>query len=76
VATDVAEALVLEGVPFRDAHHAVAERVAAGDRFDEPSPEEAIARRTGPGMPGRAAEQLEELRRCIATTRSRPVPAP
>jgi argininosuccinate lyase len=76
VATDVAEALVLEGMPFRDAHHAVAERVAAGDRFDEPSPEEAIARRTGPGMPGRAAEQLEELRRCIATTRSRPVPAP
>ena len=34
VATDLAEQLVREGVPFRDAHARVAARVAAGERFD------------------------------------------
>ena len=33
VATDVAEALVREGVPFREAHERVASRIAAGERF-------------------------------------------
>ena len=76
VATDVAEALVRDGMPFRDAHHAVATRVAEGERFEKPTPEEAIAERRGPGMPGRAHEQLDELRRCIAATRAVPVPEP
>ena len=45
VATDVAEALVREGVPFREAHAQVAARVAAGERFAEPSAAEAAAAR-------------------------------
>jgi argininosuccinate lyase len=48
VATDVAEAMVREGVPFREAHGAVAGRVAAGDRFAAPSPAEAAAARQPP----------------------------
>jgi argininosuccinate lyase len=37
VATDLAEQLVLEGMPFRHAHAEVAARVAAGERFDSPT---------------------------------------
>ena len=76
VATDVAEALVRDGMPFRDAHAEVAGRIAAGERFAEPTPEEAIAARIGPGMPGRAADQLAELERLVAATRAVTAPAP
>ena len=76
VATDVAEALVLGGMPFRDAHAEVAGRIAAGERFAEPTPEEAIAARQGPGMPGRVAEQLDALQGLIAATRAQPAPVP
>ncbi len=75
VATDVAEGLVRGGVPFRDAHTEVASRIAAGERFDSPTPEEAIAARTGPGMPGVVADQLAELDRLIATTRALTAPS-
>ncbi|HUZ84889.1 MAG TPA: argininosuccinate lyase [Gaiellales bacterium] len=44
VATDVAEQLVREGMPFRRAHAEVAARVAAGERFDI-APERAAAAR-------------------------------
>jgi argininosuccinate lyase len=37
VATDLAEQLVRDGVPFRHAHAEVAARVAAGERFDSPT---------------------------------------
>jgi argininosuccinate lyase len=40
-ATDAAEALVLEGVPFRDAHEAVAAQVRAGT-FEAPPPGERL----------------------------------
>jgi argininosuccinate lyase len=76
VATDVAEALVRGGMPFRDAHTEVATRIAAGERFDSPTPEEAIAARQGPGMPGRVNEQLAELAGLIATTRAASAPTP
>ncbi|MCX6391492.1 MAG: argininosuccinate lyase [Actinobacteria bacterium] len=76
VATDVAEALVRGGMPFRDAHTEVATRIAAGERFDSPTPEEAIAARQGPGMPGRVNEQLTELTALIATTRAASAPTP
>lgn len=76
VATDVAEALVRGGMPFRDAHTEVATRIAAGERFDSPTPEEAIAARQGPGMPGRVNEQLTELAGLIATTRAASAPTP
>ena len=76
VATDVAEALVRGGMPFRDAHTEVATRIAAGERFDSPTPEEAIAARQGPGMPGRVNEQLIELAGLIATTRAASAPTP
>jgi len=45
VATDVAEELVRGGMPFRRAHAEVAARVAAGERFDSPTPTEAAASR-------------------------------
>jgi argininosuccinate lyase len=45
VATDLAEKLVLEGMPFRHAHAEVAARVAAGERFDSPTAAEAAAAR-------------------------------
>ncbi len=60
VATDVAEALVRDGVPFRDAHRQVAERVAAGERFSQPTAADAAAARQTP----------EALREQIARARS------
>ncbi len=66
VATDVADGLVRAGMPFREAHEAVASRIAAGERFASPTPAEAIAARSGPGMPGRYGEQLNSLRGRIA----------
>ena len=76
VATDVAEALVRDGMPFRDAHAEVARRISAGERFDDPTPEAAIAARQGPGMPGRVGEQLDALAELVAATRARPAPMP
>jgi argininosuccinate lyase len=72
VATDVAESLVREGVPFREAHDRVAGRVAAGERFAEPTPEAAVVARSLPGgtSPERVAEQLAALDRRIAGARS------
>jgi argininosuccinate lyase len=58
LATDAAEALVRDGVPFRDAH----ERVAAGVRdgsFEAPAEP---AKRPAPG-PGGIREALAEARR-------------
>jgi argininosuccinate lyase len=48
VATDLAEQLAREGVPFREAHSRVAARVAAGERFAEPTAEQAAAGRLAP----------------------------
>ena len=76
VATDVAEGLVRGGMPFRDAHAEVARRISAGERFASPTPEEAIAARTGPGMPGRVGEQLVALEAAIAATRAVVAPSP
>ena len=72
VATDVAEALVRDGLPFREAHEQVAARIAAGERFDEPTPEQAVAARDTPGgtAPARVEEQLAELTRRVAATRA------
>ncbi|HET6173975.1 MAG TPA: argininosuccinate lyase [Gaiellales bacterium] len=72
VATDVAEALVRGGMPFREAHEQVASRIAGGERFSEPTPEEAIAARNAPGgtSPQRVEEQLAALTWRIAATRA------
>jgi argininosuccinate lyase len=72
VATDVAEALVRDGLPFREAHDRVATRVAAGERFSEPTPEQAVAARSAPGgtSPERVAEQLSQLDERIAAARA------
>ena len=58
VATDVAEQLVREGVPFREAHHQVASRVSAGERFSEPTAEQAAGARQSPEE---LADQLDRL---------------
>ena len=58
VATDVAEQLVREGVPFREAHRQVGARVAAGERFGSPTAEEASAARQSPEALG---DQLDRL---------------
>ena len=63
VATDVAEQLVRDGVPFREAHARVAARVAAGERFAEPSAEAAAAARLSPEA---LAEQLASARQAVA----------
>jgi argininosuccinate lyase len=68
VATDVAEALVREGVPFREAHERVATRIAAGERFAEPTAAAALAARSGPGMPGRWREQAAALQGLVDAT--------
>jgi argininosuccinate lyase len=72
VATDVAEALVRGGMPFREAHEQVASRIASGERFAEPTPEEAVAARSAPGgtAPARVEEQLAALTWRIAATRA------
>ena len=46
--------------------------MAAGERFDSPTPAEAVAARSGPGgtAPARVAEQLAALRGHIAATRA------
>jgi argininosuccinate lyase len=48
VATDVAEKMVLAGSSFRAAHHDVGQRVAAGEKFAEPTPREAASARMTP----------------------------
>jgi argininosuccinate lyase len=58
LATDAAEALVLEGVPFRDAHEQVAGAVREGT-FEPPEPR----RRAAPGPGG--------VREAVAAARSR-----
>ncbi len=58
VATDVAEQLVREGVPFREAHHQVAARVAAGERFGSPTAEEASSARQTPQALGVQLDRL------------------
>ena len=63
VATDVAEQLVRDGVPFREAHARVAARVAAGERFAEPSAEAAAAARLSSEA---LAEQLASARQGVA----------
>jgi argininosuccinate lyase len=65
VATDVAEALVRQGVPFREAHERVAGRIAAGERFASPTAADAVAARSGPGMPGRYRDQLDALEHLV-----------
>jgi argininosuccinate lyase len=72
VATDVAEGLVRGGLPFREAHEQVAGRIAAGERFASPTPEEAVAARDLPGgtSPRRVAEQLAALDAGIEATRA------
>ncbi len=63
VATDLAERLVREGVPFREAHTHVAERVAAGERFDQPGAAEAAAGRLSPEA---LSAQLARARSAVA----------
>jgi argininosuccinate lyase len=72
VATDVAEALVRGGMPFREAHENVAGRVAAGERFSDPTPAQAVAARSQPGgtSPERVAEQLAVIDQRIAAARA------
>jgi argininosuccinate lyase len=59
----VAEALVREGVPFREAHAQVAARVAAGERFAEPTAEQAAAARLSRDQ---LAAQLRDAREAVA----------
>ena len=64
VATDLAEDLVRGGMPFRQAHAEVAARVAAGERFSEPTAEEAAGARQSPED---LAGQLARARQAVAS---------
>jgi argininosuccinate lyase len=67
LATDVAEALVQSGVPFRDAHERVAADVRAGTFTAPYGPEESVARRPAPG-PGGVREALTDARSRLGGT--------
>ena len=66
LATDAAEALVLDGTPFRDAYERVAGSVRSGDSTRAPAPE-SVAARARPG-PGGVHEALAAARTRIANT--------
>jgi argininosuccinate lyase len=61
LATDAAEALVREGVPFREAHERVAASVRAGSFAPTGTAAESVAARRAPG-PGGVREALAEAR--------------
>jgi len=67
LATDVAEALVSDGTPFRDAHEQVAASVRDGTFAPAGTAVESIAARGAPG-PGGAREALAEARARFDTT--------
>ncbi len=61
LSTDAAEALVLKGMPFRDAHEQVAEQVRKGKFKPSSTPAESVAARGAPG-PGGVEAALAEAR--------------
>jgi len=61
LATDAAEALVLEGVPFREAHERVASSVRDGSFVPTGTAADSVAARGAPG-PGGVREALAEAR--------------
>jgi len=65
LATDAAEALVREGIPFRDAHEQVASAVRRGEYTPPGTAEESVAARPSPG-PGGVRKALAEARRRFA----------
>jgi argininosuccinate lyase len=69
LATDAAEALVREGMPFRDAHEQIGARVREGSFVSGRSAAEAVADRDVPG-PGAIRKALTAARARLA--RSRP----
>ena len=79
LATDAAEALVAEGVPFRDAHEQVAAQVRAGT-FDPPSPRDRSATSPPRSPPRRSAGRDDTDRRLARRPRlpalGRPRPRP
>ena len=68
LATDAAEALVRDGVPFREAHERVAASVRDGSFVPTGTAAESVAARGAPG-PGGVREALAEARARFATTR-------
>ena len=65
LATDAAEALVGEGVPFRDAHERVAAAVREGSFAPEGDAASSVAARGAPG-PGAIREALADARERFA----------
>jgi argininosuccinate lyase len=65
LATDAAERLVADGVPFRDAHERVAASVREGTFTAPGAATESVASRLGPG-PGGVRNALHEARRRLA----------
>ena len=61
LATDAAEALVRDGVPFREAHERVAASVRDGSFAPAGTAAESVAARGAPG-PGGVREALAEAR--------------
>ena len=66
LATDAAEALVLEGVPFREAHERVAASVRDGSFVPTGTAAESVASRGAPG-PGGVREALTDAGKRFAT---------
>ncbi len=66
LATDVAEALVREGIPFREAHERVAGTVRDGSFTPAGTATESVAARAAPGPGGVRAAIVEARRRITA----------
>ena len=67
LATDEAERLVVDGMPFRDAHEKVASAVREGTLVARGSPAESVRRRGAPG-PGAVRESVSAARARLASS--------
>jgi len=70
LATDLADFLVLKGLPFREAHHAVGALVAEAEKTGTPLPQLATAKY------GAAAGKVFDLRRALAARKASGAPSP
>ncbi len=77
LATDLADHLVLEGVPFREAHHAVGALVALAEKLEAPLHKlpEAEARKVAPKL-GKNWRDLFNVSRALAAREKPGMPGP
>ncbi len=77
LATDLADHLVLQGLPFRDAHHAVGALVALAEKLDTPLDKipEAAARKIAPKL-GKDWREVFDNSRALSAREKPGMPGP